>query len=35
MIPFEEALKLVLDNSGEPEVEEASIDAAVGHVLAS
>jgi molybdopterin molybdotransferase len=35
MIPFEEALKLVLDNSGEPEVEEVSIDGAVGHVLAS
>ena len=35
MIPFEEALKLVLDNSGEPEMEEVSIDGAVGHVLAS
>lgn len=34
MIPVEEALKLVLDNSGEPEVEEVSIDSAVGHVLA-
>ncbi len=34
MIPVEEALKLVLDNSGEPEVEEVTIDGAVGHVLA-
>jgi len=35
MIPFEEALKLVLDHSGEPEAAEVSIDGAVGHVLAS
>ncbi|NOQ21262.1 MAG: hypothetical protein GQ565_01255 [Candidatus Aegiribacteria sp.] len=34
MIPFKKALKLVLDNSGEPEVEEISIDRAIGHVLA-
>ncbi|MEN8208632.1 MAG: gephyrin-like molybdotransferase Glp [Candidatus Fermentibacteria bacterium] len=34
MIPFREALRLVLDNSGEPEVEEVCIDRAVGHVLA-
>ncbi len=34
MIPVEEALKLVLDNSGEPEMEEVSIDRAVDHVLA-
>ena len=35
MIPLEEALKLVLDHSGEPEVAEVSIEGAVGHVLAS
>ncbi len=35
MITVEEAQKLVLDNSGEPEVEEVSIDRAAGHVLAS
>lgn len=34
MIHIEEALKLVLDNSGESEVEEVSIDKAAGYVLA-
>jgi len=35
MIPIEEALKLVINNSGEPEVEVVSVDGAAGHVLAS
>ncbi len=34
MLPIEEALKLVLDNSGEPEMEEVPIGKADGHILA-
>ncbi len=35
MLPVEEALQLVLDNSGEPESTEVSLDEAFGHILAS
>lgn len=34
MIPVEEALKLVLDRSGEPEIEVIPVDEAGGHILA-
>ncbi len=34
MLPVDEALKLVLDNSGEPEIKEVPIHLADGHILA-